>query len=53
MCASFLYAREKGLIGDEAEVYPKSGERLHISIKNNRLYFEGKVTHTFDANFFL
>ena len=53
MCASFLYAREKGLIGDEAEVYPKSGERLYISINNNRLYFKGKVTHTFNANFFL
>ena len=49
MCASFLKAREKGLIGDRAIVYPKSGEKLEITIRNNRLYFKGRVINTFDA----
>jgi len=49
MCASFLKAREKGLVGDSVKVYPKSGEELTITIRNNRLYFKGKVKNTFDA----
>ena len=49
MCASFLTAREKGLIGERVKVYPKSGEELEISIKNNRLYFKGKVKECFKA----
>ena len=49
MCASFLKAREEGLIGDKVKVYPKSGEELIITIRNNRLYFKGKVKNTFDA----
>jgi len=49
MCASFLTAREKGLVGDRVKVYPKSGEELEISIKNNRLYFKGKVKKVFEA----
>ena len=53
MCASFLLAKEKGLVGEEVTVYPKSGEKLHISFKNGRLYFKGKVTKTFTANYLL
>ena len=49
MCASFLKAREAGLVGDSVKVYPKSGEELIITIRNNRLYFKGKVKNTFDA----
>ena len=49
MCASFLKARELGLVGDSVKVYPKSGEELIITIRNNRLYFKGKVKNTFDA----
>jgi len=49
MCASFLKARENGLVGDSVKVYPKSKEELIITIRNNRLYFKGKVKNTFDA----
>jgi diaminopimelate epimerase len=49
MCASFLVARDLGLAQNSIKVYPKSNEELEISIKDNRLYFKGKVTHTFDA----
>ncbi|GAB6075090.1 diaminopimelate epimerase [Nautilia lithotrophica] len=51
MCASFLLAKEKGLVGNEVTVYPKSGEKLQIKLKNGRLYFKGKVKNTFIANF--
>jgi diaminopimelate epimerase len=49
MCASFLKAREKGLVGESVKVYPKSGEELVISLKANRLYFKGKVKKVFEA----
>ena len=49
MCASFLKARKEGLIGDSVKVYPKSKEELQISLKNNRLYFKGKVKKVFEA----
>jgi len=49
MCASFLKARENTLVGDSVKVYPKSGEELTITIRNNKLYFKGKVKETFKA----
>jgi len=49
MCASFLVAKDKGLIGDSVKVYPKSKEELIVTLRNNTLYFKGKVKHTFDA----
>ncbi|MRJ06945.1 MAG: diaminopimelate epimerase [Epsilonproteobacteria bacterium] len=49
MCATFLTARELGLVGDKVEVYPKSGERLEISLIDNRLHFAGRVTPTFET----
>jgi len=49
MCASFLVARDKGLIKDSVKVYPKSKEELIVTLRNNTLYFKGKVKHIFDA----
>jgi diaminopimelate epimerase len=49
MCASFLVARDNNLIDDRVKVYPKSGEELIVSLKNNILYFKGKVRHCFSA----
>jgi diaminopimelate epimerase len=49
MCASFLVARDNNLVKDKVLVYPKSKEELVITLKNNTLYFEGKVKHVFDA----
>jgi len=49
MCASFLVARDKGLIGESVKVYPKSKEELIVTLRNNTLYFKGRVKHTFDA----
>jgi diaminopimelate epimerase len=49
MCASFLVARDTNLVSDSIKVYPKSGEELTVSLKNNTLYFKGKVRHCFSA----
>jgi diaminopimelate epimerase len=49
MCASFLVARDNKLIGESMNVYPKSGEELIVSLRNNTLYFKGKVKLTFNA----
>ncbi len=51
MCASFLVARDLGLIKDEVLVYPKSKEELKIRLQNGRLYFKGKVRNTFLAEY--
>jgi len=51
MCASFLVAKDLNLVGDEVTVFPKSGEQLHIKLKNNRLFFKGKVKNTFIADY--
>ncbi|WP_456470345.1 diaminopimelate epimerase [Caminibacter sp.] len=49
MCASFLTARDNGLIDNSVKVYPKSQEELNVSLRNGRLYFKGKVKETFKA----
>jgi diaminopimelate epimerase len=49
MCASFLVARDNGFVENSVKVYPKSKEELIVSLKNNTLYFKGKVKHTFNA----
>jgi len=49
MCASFLVARDKGLVGNRVDVFPKSKEHLEILLKNNTLYFSGEVRKSFDA----
>jgi len=51
MCASFLVARDLGLVEDEVLVYPKSKEELTIRLNNGRLYFKGKVKNTFIADY--
>jgi diaminopimelate epimerase len=49
MCASFLVARDNNLINNSVKVYPKSGEELMVSLKNNTIYFKGKVKYCFSA----
>ena len=49
MCASFLVARDKGLVGDRIELRPKSNEKLEVYLKNETLFFKGRVKNTFSA----
>jgi diaminopimelate epimerase len=51
MCASFLSLKEEDKIGNRVNVYPKSKERLEISLKNGRLYFKGEVREVFKTFF--
>ena len=47
MAACFLRANELGLVEDSTFVYPKSGEELTLSKKNDTIYFEGAVKKVF------
>ena len=44
MTASFLMLNNQGLIPNEIDVYPKSGEKLTIIRDNDSIYFQGKVS---------
>ncbi len=48
MAACFFNALQNNLVDNQVEVYPKSGERLIFSYKNNKIYFKGKVSKVFD-----
>lgn len=38
---------------NQTTVYPTSKEKLYFRIKNNNIYFKGKVTNTFDAKYYI
>ena len=47
MAACFLRANNLKLVEDSTFVYPKSGEQLTLSKKNNIIYFKGAVKKVF------
>jgi diaminopimelate epimerase len=49
MCASFLSAKNKKLIGNFSKIIPTSKEKLEVRFENDTLYFKGKVTEIFRA----
>jgi diaminopimelate epimerase len=52
MAAGFLYANNLNLVGSKAFLYPKSKEELILSIENQELYFQGKVTKVFQTDIY-
>ncbi|MEN8717804.1 MAG: diaminopimelate epimerase [Sulfurovum sp.] len=52
MSACFLRANQLSLVKDKTFVYPKSGEELTLSLKNNTIYFKGAVKNVFTANLY-
>ena len=52
MAASFYAAFKEGKIPPQISVYPTSGERLELSLKDGEIYFKGIVKHSFDAIFY-
>jgi diaminopimelate epimerase len=50
MAASFLRAFNLGLVKDVTRVYPKSGELLTMTMKNDVLHFKGPVKKLFTVN---
>ncbi len=47
MAACFYRALQEGLINDEIEVYPRSGETLYLGINEKTITFKGEVKNTF------
>ncbi len=52
MCASFLSAKNKQFVNDFAKLCPLSQEKLEVRIKNDTLFFKGKVKKVFRAEVF-
>lgn len=50
MAASFLRAFNLGLVKDVTRVYPKSGELLTMTMRNETLHFKGPVKMLFTVN---
>ena len=51
MAGAFLVSLKQGLLSKEADVFPKSGERLYLAEKGETLIFRGKVKRTFYTDF--
>lgn len=50
--AACFYAGVKNLgLKEQICVFPKSGEELGLRLKDEKIFFKGKVRHCFDANF--
>lgn len=50
--AACFYAGVKNLgLKEQIRVFPKSGEELGLRLKDEKIFFKGKVRHCFDANF--
>ena len=47
MASAFLYAFQKELVKSSSFIYPKSGQELTMSIKDDTLYFKGSVKKVF------
>jgi diaminopimelate epimerase len=50
MAACFLRAHNLNLVEHKTFVYPKSDEKLTLSLKNSTIYFKGAVKKVFTAN---
>jgi len=51
MAASFYRAIQESILKQEADVFPKSGERLYLAEKGKTLIFRGEVQRTFYTEF--
>jgi len=47
MAACFYRGFKENLLNSEADTFPKSGDKLYLAIKDNRLKFRGEVQRTF------
>jgi len=47
MAGCFYRAIKENLLEKNTDVFPKSGEKLYLEIKNDKLRFQGKVQRTF------
>lgn len=49
MAACFYRANKEGLVGDKAEVFPKSGETLYLGLESGTITFKGLVKKIFET----
>lgn len=49
MAACFYMAYKEGLVGNNIEVYPASGETLYLGMNERTITFKGRVKKVFDA----
>lgn len=47
MAACFYRANQEGLVGEKANVYPRSGDTLYLGLNEDTITFKGEVTPTF------
>jgi diaminopimelate epimerase len=50
MAACFYRANQENLVGDQAEVYPKSQETLYLGLADDTITFKGAVRQTFETS---
>ena len=51
MAACFYRASQEGFFKLDADIYPKSGEKLYLAIKEDKLLFKGAVSRIFYTEF--
>ena len=52
MAASFYRAYKEGLVGNNIEVYPRSGDTLYIGVNDRTITFKGMVKNSFNAEYY-
>jgi len=52
MAACFYRANQEGLVQDNIEVYPTSGETLYLGLNEKTITFKGAVTPTFTTEWY-
>lgn len=51
MAASFYRGYKEGLLSDDTDVFPRSGDKLKLSIKDGTIFFTGDVKRVFSADY--
>lgn len=49
MAASFYRANQEGLVSDQTQVFPKSGETLYLGLADGTITFKGEVKGVFET----
>ncbi len=50
MAAAFYRANQESNVGNNAEVFPKSGETLYLGLNSKTITFKGEVVETFETS---
>ncbi len=50
MAAAFYRANQESNVGNNAEVFPKSGETLYLGLNSKTITFKGEVVETFNTS---